>query len=153
MLHALLVVAACCCLQAASDSTATTSHCPVSRSGTCVSDSGSSCCAGSSCSHSASGVSHAEKHSKSCCCCSHAADTAAAAKDSAKVAANPASRVKVYTCPMHPEVRQSEQGRCPQCGMKLVEASKTTGDATEKAAQDSAATSKPAHSPSSSHSH
>ncbi|PTL77202.1 hypothetical protein DAT35_45000 [Vitiosangium sp. GDMCC 1.1324] len=26
----------------------------------------------------------------------------------------------VYTCPMHPEVTSSEQGRCPKCGMKLV---------------------------------
>ncbi len=28
---------------------------------------------------------------------------------------------KVYTCPMHPEVQQSEPGDCPKCGMKLVE--------------------------------
>ena len=26
----------------------------------------------------------------------------------------------VYTCPMHPEVRSPDPGRCPQCGMKLV---------------------------------
>ena len=26
----------------------------------------------------------------------------------------------VYVCPMHPEVRQSEPGRCPHCGMKLL---------------------------------
>ncbi|RME27215.1 MAG: efflux RND transporter periplasmic adaptor subunit [Deltaproteobacteria bacterium] len=26
----------------------------------------------------------------------------------------------VYTCPMHPEVRSDEPGRCPQCGMDLV---------------------------------
>jgi FtsP/CotA-like multicopper oxidase with cupredoxin domain len=25
-----------------------------------------------------------------------------------------------YTCPMHPEVISVEQGRCPQCGMKLM---------------------------------
>ena len=25
----------------------------------------------------------------------------------------------VYTCPMHPEVRQSEPGTCPTCGMEL----------------------------------
>lgn len=25
-----------------------------------------------------------------------------------------------YVCPMHPEVRQSEPGRCPHCGMKLL---------------------------------
>ena len=26
----------------------------------------------------------------------------------------------VYTCPMHPKVRQSGPGRCPKCGMDLV---------------------------------
>ena len=26
----------------------------------------------------------------------------------------------VYTCPMHPEVRQDAPGRCPKCGMSLV---------------------------------
>lgn len=27
----------------------------------------------------------------------------------------------MYTCPMHPEVVQSSQGRCPDCGMKLIQ--------------------------------
>jgi len=26
----------------------------------------------------------------------------------------------IYTCPMHPEVKQSKPGRCPKCGMDLV---------------------------------
>ncbi len=26
----------------------------------------------------------------------------------------------VYTCPMHPEVRSDEPGKCPKCGMFLV---------------------------------
>lgn len=26
----------------------------------------------------------------------------------------------MYTCPMHPEVREHEAGRCPKCGMSLV---------------------------------
>lgn len=26
----------------------------------------------------------------------------------------------IYTCPMHPEVRQNKPGNCPKCGMKLV---------------------------------
>lgn len=26
----------------------------------------------------------------------------------------------VYTCPMHPEVREEQPGRCPMCKMKLV---------------------------------
>jgi hypothetical protein len=24
-----------------------------------------------------------------------------------------------YTCPMHPDVKQSQPGRCPKCGMEL----------------------------------
>src|SRR5262249_42917215 len=26
----------------------------------------------------------------------------------------------LYTCPMHPEVRSAEPGKCPKCGMTLV---------------------------------
>ena len=33
-----------------------------------------------------------------------------------------ADRETIYTCPMHPEVRQNEPGKCPICGMTLVEA-------------------------------
>ncbi|MDP2760561.1 MAG: YHS domain-containing protein [Sideroxyarcus sp.] len=29
----------------------------------------------------------------------------------------------IYTCPMHPEIRQSSPGTCPKCGMVLEEAS------------------------------
>nr|WP_036242658.1 copper-translocating P-type ATPase [Methylobacter luteus] len=29
------------------------------------------------------------------------------------------TQAPVYTCPMHPEVRQSQPGSCPQCGMAL----------------------------------
>ena len=29
-----------------------------------------------------------------------------------------------YTCPMHPEVVSEAPGRCPHCGMKLVEQEK-----------------------------
>lgn len=33
----------------------------------------------------------------------------------------PAPRVKTeYVCPMHPEVRQAQPGRCPKCGMQLA---------------------------------
>ena len=32
-----------------------------------------------------------------------------------------------YSCPMHPEVKQDEPGRCPKCGMKLVEQKKGEG--------------------------
>ena len=34
-----------------------------------------------------------------------------------------ASAIQVYTCPMHPEIRQSSPGICPKCGMALEEAS------------------------------
>src|SRR5574337_1005285 len=30
-----------------------------------------------------------------------------------------ASKSSTYTCPMHPEIRQSEPGSCPKCGMAL----------------------------------
>ncbi|KKR78675.1 MAG: Copper-exporting ATPase [Parcubacteria group bacterium GW2011_GWA2_40_8] len=26
----------------------------------------------------------------------------------------------IYTCPMHPEIRQDKPGMCPECGMNLV---------------------------------
>ena len=28
---------------------------------------------------------------------------------------------KIYTCPMHPEVKSDKPGKCPKCGMDLVE--------------------------------
>jgi len=31
-----------------------------------------------------------------------------------------------YTCPMHPEVIKDKPGKCPKCGMKLVEKKVTT---------------------------
>jgi len=33
----------------------------------------------------------------------------------------------VYTCPMHPQIRQDEPGDCPICGMKLVPAAAPSG--------------------------
>lgn len=32
----------------------------------------------------------------------------------------PGSTKKIYTCPMHPEVKQDHPGSCPKCGMDLV---------------------------------
>jgi Cu+-exporting ATPase len=26
----------------------------------------------------------------------------------------------IYTCPMHPEVREASAGKCPKCGMALL---------------------------------
>src|SRR3989344_5280988 len=30
----------------------------------------------------------------------------------------------IYTCPMHPEIKQDKPGMCPECGMSLVPAKK-----------------------------
>ena len=30
------------------------------------------------------------------------------------------SGARLYTCPMHPDVRQPNMGKCPKCGMDLV---------------------------------
>ena len=32
----------------------------------------------------------------------------------------PTAGAVVYTCPMHPEVVSIEEGKCPECGMKLM---------------------------------
>lgn len=31
----------------------------------------------------------------------------------------------IYTCPMHPEIRENKPGRCPKCGMNLEPAKST----------------------------
>ncbi|MBI1975281.1 MAG: copper-translocating P-type ATPase, partial [Parcubacteria group bacterium] len=41
-----------------------------------------------------------------------------------------------YTCPMHPEVRQSEPGRCPGCGMELIAKRRAAGTAEEHTMHD-----------------
>ena len=45
-------------------------------------------------------------------------DTAESGPTHAAVTAQPGNG-NVYTCPMDPEVRQSEPGACPKCGMAL----------------------------------
>lgn len=42
-------------------------------------------------------------------------------------------QVTMYTCPMHPEVMSNEPGKCPVCGMNLVEvgSEEATMDASE----------------------
>lgn len=40
--------------------------------------------------------------------------------------ATPASAATEYTCPMHPEVKQTAPGQCPKCGMALVPAKQTS---------------------------
>src|SRR5438046_7420350 len=49
----------------------------------------------------------------------------AAAPDSLAMTA--AGDIEVY-CPMHPEVIRSQPGRCPKCGMPLVESKKRQGE-------------------------
>jgi Cu(I)/Ag(I) efflux system membrane fusion protein len=39
----------------------------------------------------------------------------------------------IYTCPMHPQIRQPTPGRCPICGMELVPAASAAGDLNELA--------------------
>jgi hypothetical protein len=38
-----------------------------------------------------------------------------------KISATDTVVKKVYTCPMHPEVISDRPGKCPKCGMELVE--------------------------------
>jgi uncharacterized membrane protein len=42
----------------------------------------------------------------------------------------------IYTCPMHPEVKQDKPGRCPKCGMELVPQNEAT-TSMEKPEKDS----------------
>ncbi|MCC9608782.1 efflux RND transporter periplasmic adaptor subunit [Blastopirellula sp. JC732] len=41
------------------------------------------------------------------------------------------SAQQIYTCPMHPQIRQPGPGRCPICGMPLVPASSGAADLDE----------------------
>lgn len=38
----------------------------------------------------------------------------------------------IYTCPMHPQIRQPGEGRCPICGMALVPATTSSGDGLDE---------------------
>jgi len=44
-------------------------------------------------------------------------------------ASSPAASGEIYTCPMHPQVRQDHPGNCPICGMTLEPERPTLGDA------------------------
>lgn len=41
-------------------------------------------------------------------------------KEEAGTFSHQASDKRIYTCPMHPEIRQDHPGNCPKCGMDLV---------------------------------
>ncbi len=47
----------------------------------------------------------------------------------------PSSGSIIYTCPMHPQIRQEEPGSCPLCNMKLVP-KKASGGAEKSSEQD-----------------
>ncbi len=50
-------------------------------------------------------------------------DEAAKGKDKAATAApKDTQAAEVWTCPMHPEVKEAKAGKCPKCGMNLVKA-------------------------------
>lgn len=47
------------------------------------------------------------------------------------VGGTPAATGSVFTCPMHPQIRQPVAGRCPICGMALVPAASAAADLDE----------------------
>src|SRR3546814_12828125 len=47
------------------------------------------------------------------------AESAAYLEAKVKEVAPPAVAGTIYTCPMHPEIRQDHPGNCPKCGMSL----------------------------------
>ncbi len=56
-------------------------------------------------------------------------------EDPGLVLANPRARVSAasvqYGCPMHPDVRSNEPGKCPRCGMQLEKHGAQTSEAVE----------------------
>lgn len=53
-------------------------------------------------------------------------------EDSAAKAAEP--KAEIWTCPMHPQIRQSGPGKCPICGMDLVRLDNLAGATDSSAA-------------------
>ncbi|MCR4306496.1 MAG: heavy metal translocating P-type ATPase [Candidatus Yonathbacteria bacterium] len=46
------------------------------------------------------------------------------------------SEATIYTCPMHPAIRQDKPGMCPECGMNLVPAKQKTKKAADHEGHD-----------------
>ncbi|GAB62136.1 MAG: hypothetical protein DWB56_16785 [Candidatus Jettenia sp.] len=44
----------------------------------------------------------------------------------------PQTTSEIFTCPMHPEIVQSEQDVCPKCGMRLIPKDQKESDPKEK---------------------
>lgn len=61
------------------------------------------------------------------------AEPARYAKPGESAPKSPAPKGVIYTCPMHPQIRQTEPGNCPICGMALepVAAGEETGPSPE----------------------
>jgi NADH:ubiquinone oxidoreductase subunit 6 (subunit J) len=47
-----------------------------------------------------------------------------------RAAATPSAGAEIYTCPMHPEIRQQGPGQCPICGMNLAPAEQPVAHAS-----------------------
>lgn len=71
---------------------------------------------------------HAERDGQSFYFCSeHCREKFLAGPEAAKPEAN-ANASNMYTCPMHPEVRQDRPGSCPKCGMALEPMNASAGN-------------------------
>jgi len=64
---------------------------------------------------------HHDHHDPANCGHGHAAGTTSASMPLSATAPRPteATPGTIYTCPMHPEIRQDHPGNCPKCGMTL----------------------------------
>ncbi len=46
--------------------------------------------------------------------------------------------IEYWTCPMHPDVKTGEPGKCPECGMDLIPVMKKPASGTQTAPDNSA---------------
>jgi Cu+-exporting ATPase len=75
--------------------------------------------------------SRATEHAHSSCC-NHASADGKPHAPTGKLPTKPAASTDViYTCPMHPEIRQAGPGSCPICGMALEPLMPTAADDSE----------------------